>query len=124
MGEGGNVVGPPRIIDLLRVQHVPRFAILGYADFVGFAATCAVATVPEVSSVLHADGEPAFVVVVAEQLAKAVKAWGGRVGIDEAAYVSRYPDVGAAVAAGKLRNASEHFFFQGYLEGREARYVA
>lgn len=41
-----------------------------------------------------------------------------RAGFDEADYLARNPDVGAAVKAGKIRSGHEHFLTVGYLEGR------
>jgi hypothetical protein len=39
--------------------------------------------------------------------------------VDEAYYQRRYPDIKAAIAAGVISSASEHFYETGYFEGRQ-----
>lgn len=38
--------------------------------------------------------------------------------VDEAFYLSRYPDVAAGIRQGDIRSAREHFVDHGYFEGR------
>src|SRR4051812_8296500 len=40
------------------------------------------------------------------------------VAVDEAWYLSQYPDIAEAVAGGELKSARQHFIDTGYFEGR------
>ena len=66
-----------------------------------------------------ADGNPEQTVVVSyDEFLEAIRALLAVVEVDEAWYLARYPDVAAAIEAGKIASAREHFLFNGYFEGR------
>ena len=53
-----------------------------------------------------------------DDFVKLVKQLIGGIRVDEAWYLTRYPDVADAIARGIVRSAHEHFVQDGYFEGR------
>ncbi|WP_158322720.1 hypothetical protein [Acidisphaera rubrifaciens] len=53
-----------------------------------------------------------------DDFVKLVKQLIGGIHVDEAWYLSRYPDVADGIARGIVRSAREHFVQDGYFEGR------
>lgn len=111
----------PPIVDLLAVEGEPRFVILGYPAFIRVAVHFEARHAPDVVAVLDCAGEHAFVVLDFEGFRRAVHALTVTGSIDERHYLEKYPDVARAVAAGTLRNGTEHYLVQGYFERRAAR---
>ncbi len=59
-----------------------------------------------------------FVAMPDEEMRKMLRTLLVHVPLDEEWYLHRYPDVAAAIRAGSIRSARDHFINSGYFEGR------
>jgi hypothetical protein len=90
----------PRILKDPRVDYLPPFEVI--KSFLNFAA---------VNGELTVSATYAQFTTLIRTLLQGIE-------VDEAWYLSQYPDVADAIRNGVVPSAREHFLFDGYLEGR------
>jgi len=111
----------PPIVEILSVGVEGKLVVLRYVDFVQFAARTMPVLAPDVAAVLdHAD-EHAFVILALSDYQSHFRKLHITGSIDEQHYLSKYPDIAAAIRAGHLASGTEHYIVQGYFERREAK---
>lgn len=111
----------PKIVELLFVGKQPHFVVLIYEQYARLAVAGSAAGAPDTVAVLDFAGEHLFVVVGFDEYRAFLGKFVVEGRIDEDRYLTKYDDIRLAVAAGLLKNGTEHYIRQGYFERREVR---
>lgn len=112
----------PPIVEILSVGAEGKLVVLRYADFVQLAARTLPIPAPDVAAVLDHSGEHAFAILALSDYQSHIRKLRITGNIDEQHYLSKYPDIAAAVRAGQLTSGTYHYIIQGYFERREVKF--
>jgi hypothetical protein len=112
----------PPIVEILSVGVEGKLVVLRYTDFVQFAARALPVPAPDVAAVLDHSDEHAFAILALSDYQSHIRKLRITGNIDEQHYLSKYPDIAAAVRAGQLTSGTYHYIIQGYFERREVKF--
>jgi hypothetical protein len=112
----------PPIVEILSAGAEGGLIVLRYPDFVRFVARALPVPAPDVTAVLDHGDEHAFAILALSDYQSHIRKLCITGNIDEQHYLTKYPDIAAAVRAGQLTSGTYHYIIQGYFERREVKF--